>query len=170
MDATQQCVSVCLYLIDGQRHQFLQTSAEGVPEMLEHLRRTKVFGQPNLLVQGDDALSTFPTHAVARLDLLTAAPIPPICPSTWTEAHELTAEEFLQRRLEVRRDSQGHPRERIRDQAHTLLVAYDLLGGYPVYLEAQVIRPDDVPRPNLTASDLGMARQHAPQHTIARSA
>jgi len=55
VDFIQQCLSLCSYLIDGQRHQFLQTSTEGISEIYEHLRRTKVFGQTNLVVQANEA-------------------------------------------------------------------------------------------------------------------
>ncbi len=161
VELKQNCLSLRFYMIDGQRHQFLQQQEQAMREIIEQLQRTKVFGQPNLLIQADEALSTFPCSAVARLDIITGRSIPPICTPTWTEAHEITAAEFSQRRREIQQQSNGNPRQMIRSDRLTFLIAYDLLGGYKVFLEAQVIRTEDSPRPEMTTTDLGIARQHS---------
>ena len=166
MDAPQNCLSFRVFTIDGQSHQFLHSRENGLDEIVEYLRRTKVFGQTNLVVQADEALTTFPSKAVARLDIISNEPLPPICPPTWAYARELSEEEFLRRREEIHQLSNGHPRNLMSSDTLAFLVTYDLLGGYRVFLEAQVSRTKESQQPSLTRTDVGIVRQHAQRAPI----
>lgn len=161
--------NLSVHLIDGSCHHYQQTGSEDLVEILEHLRRTKVFSSQNLVFHINHEIAIFPSHAVSRLDIVTPEHLEHICSSTYRDSEEITPEEYIRERGAILRTFQADRTQLVQDGVFTMLLSYHLLGGYQVYIKCKIAREEDDARP-FTQSDFSMLNQHiqAPVVTVGR--
>lgn len=167
--ASSNGVTIYVHLIDGSCHHYKQTDNEDLVELLEHLRRTKVFSSQNLVFHINHEIAIFPSHAVSRLDIVTNEHLEHICSSTYRDSEEITPEEYTREREAILRILKTDRSQLVHDGVFTMLLSYHLLGGYQVYIKCNIAREEEDARP-LTQSDFSMLNQHiqAPVVTVGR--
>jgi len=145
---------------DGHRYRFRQPEGGLPANAIELLHRTKAFTQKNLVFHTEGGLVTFPSPAVARLDLITDQPLSQQFAATWRNAREICGQEAQYERDAIL----NHPdewRQRRETGSFTVINIFHSLGGYETQLLFDIVMPEGSPA-QLSDFDEGMMVQHAP--------
>jgi len=146
---------------DGHRYRFRQPDG-GLPgNTIELLHRTKAFTQKNLVFHTEGGLVTFPSMAVARLDLITDWPLNNQFAATWRNAREMCSLEAMQEREVILHNPEEWQRRRATGKFSVINIFHSL-GGYETHLLFDIVMPEGSAPGQLTDFDEGMMVQHAP--------
>ena len=138
MNHSTQSLQIHIYKVDGSKETFTQDETGLVNRILNEFQPARIFSQEKIVIAGDNSLTTFPVHQVARIDLVSENFTHWIVPQGIVDAVELTETEFRA----LLQNPELHDRwDQARAQETSVVTFLDLeiAGQKPLFLAMEVV-------------------------------